>query len=108
MYDNINEIINLGGFNMKVNGVGPSNIVNLYNENKNKISKKSEVFKSDSVQISSEGRSLSNLSVESSNVNISDPKRVETVRNQIEQGTYKPNSKLIAQKMLDAIKGSGN
>ena len=90
---------------MKINGIGLNNIINVYNENKNKISKSIELAKSDSVQISSEGRSLSKLGVGNSTVNISDPKRVETIRNQIEQGIYKPNSKLIAQKMLDAIKG---
>jgi negative regulator of flagellin synthesis FlgM len=90
---------------MKLNGIGPSNIVKIYNDNKVKASKSSEVAKSDSVQISQEGRSLSNLTTGTDLVSISDPKHVEAVKSQIEQGTYKPNSNQIAQKMLDAIKG---
>ena len=92
---------------MKINGVGPSNIVKIYNDNKVKASKSSEGIgaKSDSLQISQEGRSLSNITIGTGLVSISDPKHVEAVKNQIEQGTYKPNSNKIAQKMLDSIRG---
>lgn len=90
---------------MKINGLGPVNVSKIYNDNKIKATKSSEVAKSDSVQISQAGRSLSNLTIGSDLVSISDPKHVEAVKNQVEQGTYKPNSEQIAKKMLDAIKG---
>lgn len=89
---------------MKINGVFSNSLINAYSDVKKKTVKKAEVEKSDSVQISSAGRSLSNLAAPENYGNSAE--RVEAVKKQIEQGTYSPNAKLIAQKMLGAIKGS--
>ena len=88
---------------MKINGIGPSSIVNKYNDNKMKVTKSAGVEKNDTVQISTEGRTLSNLSIDTNYG--SSPEKIESIKQQISQGTYKPNSKLIAQKMVDVIKG---
>lgn len=88
---------------MKINGVGPSNMINAYNDNKKKITSNTRVEKKDTVEISVEGRSLSSLSMDSNYV--SSPSRVEEVKKQISQGTYSPSPKQIAKKMLDVIKG---
>lgn len=90
---------------MKINNIGPSNAINHYNDNKKKITKSNSVEKNDSLQISTEGRALSNLSIDYPNGNSAE--KVEAIKNQISQGTYAPNAKLIATKMLDAIKGRG-
>lgn len=90
---------------MKINGVGVNRVTNIYNKNK-KIEENTPVKNSkDSIQISSAGRSLSSLSVENGFGN-SDEK-VEALRKEVSQGTYKADSKMVAKKMLDAIKGRG-
>lgn len=88
---------------MKINNIGPNNAINTYNDSKKKITIKASINKADTLQISTAGRNLSNLSID--NYNISSPGRVEAVKKQVEQGTYKPSAAQIAQKMLDSIKG---
>lgn len=86
---------------MKINGVGPNNAINAYSDIKKKSVKKVESSSSDTLQISSAGRSLSNLSIQDSFG--SSPERIEAVKRQISQGTYSPSASLIAKKMLAAI-----
>lgn len=88
---------------MNINGIGPSKQIKLYSDNKIKATKGVNIEKIDTVQISKEGRNLSNIAAEKSTK--SSPERIEAVKNQIAQGTYKPSSTLIAKKMLDIIKG---
>lgn len=88
---------------MKINNVSPTSMVNAYSDNKKKITKNDNIEKSDSLQISSEGRSLSSISNDKNYLN--SPEKVERIKNQIAQGTYAPNSKLTAQKMMDIVKG---
>ena len=88
---------------MKINGIGPSKVINLYNDNK-KIEKNREaVVKKDSLEISSAARSLSSLSHDGNFVN--SPEKLEVLRTQVSQGTYKPNASLTAKKMIDIMKG---
>lgn len=90
---------------MKINGASVNKVVNLYNNNK-KVSEKSAVkTNKDTIQISSLGKSLSSLSVEGGYGN--SPEKVESIRNQVSQGTYKADSSLTAKKMIDLIKGKG-
>lgn len=90
---------------MKINGVSVNKVVNLYSSNK-KVSEKSQVKVSkDTIQISSEGKSLSSLSVEGSYGN--SPEKIESIRNKISQGTYRADSTLTAKKIIDSIKGRG-
>lgn len=88
---------------MKINGVGPSKVVNLYNNNKKVENKKSVEQKKDSLEISSAGKNLSAMSIDKNFV--TSPERLEEIKKAIAQGTYKPSSKQIADKMIDVIKG---
>ncbi|MDT8716675.1 flagellar biosynthesis anti-sigma factor FlgM [Clostridium sp. 19966] len=88
---------------MKIDGVGSSKIINIYN----KVSKREQVPQknngTDSIEISSAGKSLSSFSVEKDYT--SSEKRLEELRNSISQGTYNVNAKLIAQGIVESIKG---
>lgn len=90
---------------MKINGASINKVVNLYSNNK-KISEKNSVKTSnDTIQISSVGKSLSSLTVDGNFGN--SPEKIEGLRKQISQGTYKPDCTLTAKKMIDNIKGRG-
>ncbi|MCY6483653.1 flagellar biosynthesis anti-sigma factor FlgM [Clostridium aestuarii] len=89
---------------MKVTGASGSKIINIYGKNSNRIQKnhKSSV-KKDSLEISNVARSLSSLV--DNEKNLISKKRLEEIKNQISKGTYNVDSKLIAKKMLDIMKG---
>lgn len=88
---------------MKINGIGPTKVINLYSQNKKVEAKDAKEFKKDSVEISSAGKSLSSLSMDKSLENSAE--KIEKIKNSLTQGTYKPSSEQIARKMLDIIKG---
>ncbi len=90
---------------MKINGVGVNNVVNLYNSNKKVSSNNSVKPSKDTIEISSLGKSLSSYTVENSFEN--SPEKIEKLRKEVSQGTYKADSKLVAKKILDNIKGRG-
>lgn len=87
---------------MKINGVDPSKMIKLYSKTKQSVEKKDEVKKSDSIQISSLGKSLSTYSLDDKLVNSKE--KIEKVKNEIANGTYKRDSKLVAAKILEEIK----
>ena len=88
---------------MKINGVDPSKVVNLYSNNVKSVQKKTEVSQKDSVQISSLGKNLSSYSLEDKFVNSNE--KIEKLKNQISNGTYSRDSKLVAGKILEEMKG---
>ncbi|AOZ75128.1 flagellar biosynthesis anti-sigma factor FlgM [Clostridium pasteurianum] len=94
---------------MKINGVGLGKVLQMYNNNSNNknISENKTPEKSakDSLEISKLGKSLSAYSTED-NFGTSKAK-IEEIKKQIENGTYNRDSKLVAQKLLDHIKGKG-
>lgn len=87
---------------MKINNVGPSKVINIYNNKKVEIKKNVEA-KKDSLEISEAAKNLRNF-INDKNYEAS-PEKIEALRNEIANGTYKPNAKLTAQKILDNIKG---
>jgi negative regulator of flagellin synthesis FlgM len=87
---------------MKINGVTPSKVMNLYSNNTKNVQKKTEVSKKDSVQISSLGKKLSSYSLEGETVNSKE--KIEELRNQVSKGTYNRDSKLVAGKIIDETK----
>lgn len=91
---------------MDIKRVGASNVISIYRDN-NKISKNSKIekTKSDSIELSSAAKSLSGLSLDDFKVDNS--KKIEKIRNEINQGTYKPNAELVAKKLIDVMKGRG-
>ncbi|AYD40720.1 flagellar biosynthesis anti-sigma factor FlgM [Clostridium fermenticellae] len=87
---------------MKVNGISSSNIVNLYNVNKRNVDKKQDAKQNDSIQISRLGKNLSTYSLDDKYVDNTD--KIKELKDKIENGTYRPDSRKIAQKMMQGIK----
>lgn len=87
---------------MKINSVDPSKLIKLYSINKKSIEKTEEVKKSDSIQISSLGKSLSTYSLDTRMVNSKE--KVESIKNEISNGTYARDAKLVASKVLEEIR----
>lgn len=90
---------------MRINGAQPNKIVNLYNGNKKVADKASVKSNKDSIEISSLGKSLSSISTEDSFGNSSE--KIDRIKKEISQGTYKADSKLTASKMIDIMKKRG-
>ena len=93
----------MGGLKIKINGVSPNKIISLYNSNKKIQNKDTGKVNRDSIEISSLGKSLSNMSLDE-NYEISE-KRLEEIREEISKGTYKVDAKLVAQRMINLMKG---
>lgn len=89
---------------MKVNGANTNNIINMYSYNKKRIEEKAAGKAKDSLEISSAGKRLSNYADGTIKGENSDEK-IERIRNEISKGTYKADSRLTAQKMIDIMKG---
>jgi negative regulator of flagellin synthesis FlgM len=90
---------------MKINGVGLNKVVNLYNNNKKVTENNNVKSTKDTIEISNLGKSLSSFSVEEGFEN--SPEKIERLKKEVSQGTYKADSTLVAKKMLDTIKGKG-
>ena len=89
---------------MKINGIAPSNMIQAYNDSKKKITKGEQVTKMDSLQISKEARNLSNISTDS--VKEGNALKLESLKSQIKQGNYNPDSRMVAQRMMAIMNGS--
>ncbi len=87
---------------MKINGVDPSKLIKFYSNNVKSVEKKEGVKKSDSIEISPLGKSLSTYSPENGLVNSKE--KVEKIKKEITNGTYKRDAKLVAEKVLEDIK----
>lgn len=88
---------------MKINSVNTNNMINAYSKQKqyvktetlNKVSK-------DKVEISEEAKYLSKINSDNENINID---KVNEIKKKIQDGTYNINSRNIAQKIINDIKG---
>lgn len=91
---------------MDVRGVGSSKEVNFYqNFSRKNTVKDTSKSVSDSLEISNVGKELSAYSIDDNFTAKND--KINAIKNSIENGTYNRDSKLIAQKMLDHMKGKG-
>ncbi|HBJ2611195.1 flagellar biosynthesis anti-sigma factor FlgM [Clostridium botulinum] len=90
---------------MKVNGVGITNSINAYNANK-KVTEKEEVKSlKDKIEISHLGKSLTTYSLDDKFLDEKERlDRINEIKDKIEKGTYKIDSKLVAKKLLNNIK----
>ena len=89
---------------MKVDNVGVDNKVKMvytvYNSN---VRRDDSAPQKDRIEISDAGKMLSSLC---SNFQIDNgSNKVELIKNQVKNGTYDRNSKLVAQKIVDYFKG---
>jgi len=88
---------------MDVKGIGSHNIINLYNKNNNKILPKEAIKKpSDSIEISSLGKSLTNFSLDG--LNIDNASKIAELKSKVESGTYNVDAMVTAKSMMNFIK----
>ncbi|HCW03413.1 MAG TPA: flagellar biosynthesis anti-sigma factor FlgM, partial [Clostridium sp.] len=78
-------------------------VINLYKTNKKIEVKETRKDQGDSIEISSLGKSLSHMNLDE-NFQVSE-KQIEQIRNEISNGTYNIDSKLVAEKMISFMKG---
>lgn len=91
---------------MPINPVNGNNIIDFYsNKSKSIAETKNTENTNDSIQISKLGKSLSAYSLDN-NFSVS-PAKLAEIKNSIENGTYNRDSKLVAQKLYDNLKGRG-
>ncbi len=89
---------------MDVKSIGSSSkIVNIYNDNKKVISKDKIEGRKDSIEISSLAKGLINMDID--DINIDNTKKIESIKINLDNGTYKPNSKALAKSIWDNMKG---
>ena len=88
---------------MKINSISTNNMINAYSKQKQYV-KTETVNKSfkDKVEISEDAKYLSKINSDNENINID---KVNEIKKKIQEGTYSINSKNIAQKIIDVIKG---
>jgi negative regulator of flagellin synthesis FlgM len=89
---------------MNINPINPSKVVNFYNAQTKKLDEAKVDKISDSIEISSVGKNMSLFSLEDDFT--SSDKKIEQLKSQVENGTYNKDSKLIADKMFDSMKGN--
>ncbi|WPC41085.1 flagellar biosynthesis anti-sigma factor FlgM [Clostridium sp. JS66] len=87
---------------MKVNGINPNKVISLYSKHKKTIEKKDQVQKNDTVQISSIGKSLSSYSLDDKFINSKE--KIDRLTNEVKNGTYNIDSKLVAAKIIEEMK----
>lgn len=88
---------------MNIKGVNNSNVLKVYSDKRVKNTEVKTVKESkDSIEISALGKSLSGYSFDIPSLNSAE--KVERIREEVAKGTYKPNSELVAKRILDAIK----
>lgn len=88
---------------MNIKGINYTSGINYYNKiSSNKINKVEKEKTYDRIEISEASKALKDNSVENTYNN---EKRVMEVKNQIANGTYSYDARLIAKGMLDAMRG---
>lgn len=88
---------------MKINGIILNQIINVYGGNKKEHESVKDVDKKDSIEISSTGKSLYSYSPDDKFINSKE--KIESIKKAVENGTYNVDKKLVAAKILDAMKG---
>lgn len=88
---------------MSINGIDRTSYINnVYKLNANKATNKvEEVKNTDTIEISSLGKTLNEYSNDST---VDNTKKIADIRSQIANGTYNVDAKLTAQSILDNIK----
>ena len=89
---------------MKINPTNLTNVIKHYNnQNENKYSCKDMHKKNtDKIEISQDAKYLSKITSSIEEVNL---EKINEIKSKLNNGTYKIDSKKIAEKILDSIKG---
>ncbi|MDQ0149887.1 flagellar biosynthesis anti-sigma factor FlgM [Eubacterium multiforme] len=88
---------------MKIDSIRRNNMINVYKKQKhyeNKTVTKKEM--KDKVEISDAAKYLNKIVNDNENINLD---KINDIKNRINNGTYKIDSKKIAKKMIESIKG---
>ena len=88
---------------MKIIGISSNEYLNVKNDNKKSVLNKTVESSKDRLEISTAGKSLSLYSTDG-NFGISEEK-LQGIKNQVSSGTYNRDSKLVAKKLIDIMKG---
>lgn len=88
---------------MKINNTSNIIAISAYKTNKIKQEKVQEMKHEDSCEISDLGKTLNNFSNEEF-FGVSKEK-IESIKERISQGTYNVDSKLVAEKLIEHMKG---
>ncbi|MBU5454620.1 flagellar biosynthesis anti-sigma factor FlgM [Caproiciproducens sp. MSJ-32] len=89
---------------MNIKGIGYMSGINQYNRvSSNKISKLEKRDVSDRIELSQEAKLLKNYAIDESAFNNS--QKIIEIKNRIQNGTYDINSRILAQSLLDAMRG---
>lgn len=88
---------------MKVNGISLNKILNIYEKSKKEYETTRATGQKDSIEISSLGKSLS--SYVKGDETINSKEKVENIKKAVENGTYNVDKKLVAAKIIEAMKG---
>lgn len=88
---------------MKVHSVQRNIMINQYNKQRQPL-KQGEMNKQnkDKVTISEDAKYLSKMNSDNENLDID---KINEIKSRIKQGTYNVNSKAVAKKIIEAIKG---
>ena len=87
---------------MKIDGVKPT-VINFYKKNTTKTEVKVTKAQKDTIELSTAGKNLSALALDGKTINSNE--KIEAIRNKINNGTYNVDSKLVANKIIDNMKG---
>lgn len=88
---------------MNIKGINYTNGINYYNKvSSNKVNNVEKEKTYDRIEISETSKALKDYSI---NNNYDNKKRVMEVKNEISNGTYSYDSRLIARGMLEAMRG---
>lgn len=89
---------------MKINNVSMNKLINLYDRKEQQVTAKKKNIEKDRIELSEFSKKLS-VYEEMDKKDVDREKRIMEIKTQIEKGTYNRDSKLVAQKILDHIKG---
>ena len=87
---------------MKIDAV-KNNVVGFYKKNTSIAETKAPASKKDTIELSSAGKTLSAFALDSKFIDSKE--KIEAIRSQVMQGTYKMDSTLTAKKIIDIMKG---
>ena len=86
---------------MKIDSVGVSKLLNKYNKENNKTKRTESDSKQDSFKISENAQQMQRAKAEVDKVSETRQKRVESLKQKVDEGNYNVSGEKIAEKMLN-------